>query len=102
MAAQAETTGGLALSRRLIAFPQCCLSSLSSLQPGTRNTFSQGGDNLTSGLCGMMLVLGLMPDEGEPSLVICVPDLHGCEASPGSFGSQIQKKSKEKTQYMIL
>lgn len=95
MAAQAETTGGLALSCRLIAFLQCCLSSLSSLQPGTRNTLSQGGDNLTW-LFGMMLVLGLMPDEGEPSLGICVRDLHGCEASPGSFGSQIQKKAMKK------
>lgn len=42
MAAQAKTTGDLTLFCRLIGFPQC-LSSLSSLQPGTRRTFSQGG-----------------------------------------------------------
>lgn len=51
MAAQAKTTGDLALFCRLIGFPQCCLSWLSSLQPGTVHTFSQGGENPTSGLC---------------------------------------------------
>lgn len=43
MAAQAKTTGDLALFCRLIGFPQCCLSSPSSLQPGTMHTYFTGG-----------------------------------------------------------